>query len=293
MADINFFTDSSSDMSFEFYEKYDIGVVPFYVTFDKKTYLKEKIDITISDFYQRMTKEKVFPSTSMPSVSDYIDAFRPKLAGGGDIVCICLTEKFSTSYNSAVSAAEELAAEFPGQKIRIIDSKQASGGQGYALYQMQKMKEAGYETDQICGRMDGILKNSRVFLTVDTLEYLQRGGRLGLLSALTGSLLQIKPIITMRFGELHPDGKVRGRQRAIERIIQMTDDYLGDKRSQYDIGILHSVCIDEAKKLELTMTSSGYEFAQPIIELGTTIGAHIGPSVIGIVTVPRFDSEIS
>ncbi|MCL2351676.1 MAG: DegV family protein [Firmicutes bacterium] len=289
MAQIKLFTDSSGDMPLEFYAENDIGVVPFYTTFDKVNYLKEIVDLSPADFYVRLKEENAIPSSSMPSVADYADAFRPALEKGMDIFCVCLTAKFSGSFQSAATAAEELKEEFPEREIIAWDSIQASGGQGLALYQALKMKNAGFTAPQIAARMEEIKETARVFLTIDQLKFLQKGGRIGKLSAFGALLLQIKPVITQRQGELNPDGKVRGRQKAVDRIVEMAEEYTKNAREDYDVAVVHSDCAEEGWALQKRLVGLGYDMRFPILLLGVCIGTHTGPSLLGIALIRKYD----
>ena len=289
MAEIKLFTDSSSDMPTEFYAKNGIGVVPFYTTFDKLNYLKEGVDLSAEDFYVRLKTENVIPSSSMPSVADYTEAFRPCLEKGMDIFCLCLTAKFSSSYQSAVTAAEELREEFPEREICAFDSIQASGGQGLMLFQALKMKNAGFTVAQIAAKIEEIKETARVFLTIDQLKFLQKGGRIGKLSAFGALLLQIKPIITMRQGELNPDGKVRGRQKAIEKLIEVTEEHVRDGKENYDVAVVHSDSAEEAEALQQRLKDMGYNMQFPILLLGVCIGTHTGPTLLGTAVIRKYD----
>jgi DegV family protein with EDD domain len=291
MATVKIITDSAADLSQELYKKYDIGVVPFYITFDKVKYYKENIDMTVPEFFRRLRTEKTFPSTSLPTAEDYSQALRPFLSAGQDVVCLCITSKFSGSHSSAALAANELKEEFPERVIRVIDSIQASIGQGVLLMELVKMRDAGRDANEIADRAEVIKHSARVFLTLDSLEYLQKGGRIGKASALAGTILNIKPIITMVNEELHPTAKVRGRQNAIDRVIKMNDEYCGQRRADYSVMLLNSDSLDEAILVEKRMISMGYSFEHPIQSLGITIGSHTGPTVVGICPVLRWDAK--
>jgi DegV family protein with EDD domain len=291
VADVKIFTDSASDLSDELYETHGIGVVPFYVTFDKKTYYKERIDITIAEFFRRLKTDKNFPSTSLPSAVDYEDAFRPWLKEGKDVVCLCISSKFSGSYQSAETAVAALKEEFPDRGIYAIDSLQASGGQGVTLMQLIKMRDAGYSAGQIKSEIERIKETSRVILTVDSLEYLQKGGRIGLVSAFAGALLQIKPIIIQQEGELHPVAKIRGRQKAIDKVIDMTVEAVGAQKDDYDYIALNADCYDEVAPMEKKMKDMGFSFCTPIQDLGITIGSHTGPSIAAVCFIKKWDAK--
>ena len=282
------FTDSSSDLTDDLYQHYDISVVPFYASFDKQSYFKERIDISIADFYRKLRTENVFPSTSLPSVSDYYDVFRPYLQQGMDIVSLCLTSKFSGSYQNAINAANELKPEFPDSVIRIIDSIQAACGQGVMLIQAARMIADGLSANETADRIETLKPTGRVFFTLDSLEYLQKGGRVGKVSAIAGSLLNIKPIIVMKDGELHPVNKIRGRQKALEKIISLTEEYVGDEKDEYDYILINGDCIEETVPVLEKMKEKGFKIDWPIMDVGITIGCHTGPTLIGICLVKKY-----
>ncbi len=284
---IKLFTDSASDLPISYYERNDIGIIPFYVTFDKQTYIKEHKEISVADFYKRLKEKKVFPSTSLPSAADYEDAFTPSLEAGYDIVCLCISSKFSGSYSSAQAAVESLNDKFPDRRICVIDSIQASGGQGLILHQLVSLINQGKDVPDIQRIVEQIKIGARVFLTVDTLEYLQKGGRIGKVSALAGTLLQIKPIIVMRDAELNPVAKIRGRKNAIDKTIAMTLEYVGDDAKAYDFIVLQADCMDEAQGIYDTLKSKGLNVDLGISSIGVTIGAHTGPGLLAIGLVKR------
>jgi len=142
MNDYQIFSDSSCDVPVELLEKHNISLIPFYITFDQEKFYKENIEISNSEFYEVLSKEKVFPKTSLPSVADYMSAFKQALKEGKNVLCLCLTAKFSGSYQSAINAKNILEEKYPDSKIHIVDSIQATAGQGITLIQLALMKEA-------------------------------------------------------------------------------------------------------------------------------------------------------
>jgi DegV family protein with EDD domain len=289
MSEVKLFTDSAADLSQALYKQYDISVVPFYCTFDKQNYYKELVDISVEEFFRRLRSDKRFPSTSLPSVSDYEEAFRPYLEKGMDIVCLCISSKFSGSYQSGVTAVAELKNEFPDRGIYVIDSIQASSGEGVMLLQMAKMKNAGWDAAHIAETVENLKSTGRVFFTIDSLEYLQKGGRIGKVSAFLGSLLNIKPIIVMKDAELNPVAKIRGRQKAIDKVISLTKEYVGTEIDKFDYLMLNAECYEEAAAMRDRLKLDGFKFEWDIQDLGVTIGCHTGPSVVGVCLIRRYD----
>ena len=288
LAKVKLITDSSADLTDELYQRYDISVVPFYATFDKRTYYKEGVDISIAEFYNKLRAEKVFPSTSLPTANDYEETFRVYLDKGMDIVCLCLSSKFSGSYQNAVYASNDLKCEYPERAIRVIDTIQAASGEGLLVLQAARMIRGGLSADETAERIETLKESARVFFTLDSLAYLQKGGRIGKASALAGTLLNIKPIIVMKNSELNPLSKVRGRQKAIEKVISLTEEYVGNEKDLYDYIVINSDCRDEAETTVDSLMKKGIKIDLPVMDLGVTIGCHTGPTVIGVCLVKRY-----
>lgn len=295
MKEYQIFCDSSCDTPSELLERYHIKRIPFYVSFDQEHYQKEIVELSIDDFYKRLTSEKIFPKTSLPSVQDYISHFKPVLKEGKDILCLCLTSKFSGSYQSAVNAKLILEEDFPDADIRIVDSIQATAGQGITLLQTAYMQQAGYTLEEAVNRLEEIKPTSRIMFTVGTLEYLQKGGRIGKVSSIAGTMLNLKPLIQLKEGELIPFGTIRGRNKSLDKVLGMVKDHfeeLGESYENYDFCVAVGTTYDEAeefkKKLEELI---GRPIDYPLFQIGVTIGTNTGPDAIGACFIKRFDAS--
>lgn len=277
-------SDSSCDLSEEIKKQYNLKTIPFYISFDKVNYLKENVDITLKEFYDRLKIEKDIPKTSLPSVEDYITHFKPILEEGNDIICFTISSNFSGSYQSAVNASQIISEDFPERKIKIIDSKRATISQGLLVLQALKLQENGYSLNEVCEKIDEIIDDSLIIFSIDTLEYLQKGGRIGKASALAGTLLNIKPIILLKNGILEPGAKVRGRKKVIPEILNIfKNNFNFSEMDKYDIAIAHTNCVEEADELKKSLEENlGLYTNLPILNIGSTIGSHIGDSTIGI-----------
>lgn len=294
MNSLKLFSDSSCDTPKTLLEQYDITCIPFYVSFDQEHYFKEIEEISIDDFYEKLTSEPIFPKTSLPSVQDYIDHFNVALKNGQDVICICLTSVFSGSYQSACTAKDILIENYPNANIAIVNSMQATGCQGLILLQAAYMKEAGYSFNQIITRLNEIIPTSRVMFTIGTLEYLQKGGRIGKVASLAGSILNLKPMIQLKDGELFPVGTVRGRNKSIERVITMIKEHF-DKNNEsydsYDFCLLHGTYLDDAEKLKIALENLIDRFiSYPIFKVGVTIGTNTGPDPVGVCFIRKYDT---
>lgn len=295
MCHYQIFSDSSCDTPAELLQLHNITLVPFYITFDQENYFKENIEITNQKFYEVLLNEKVYPKTSLPSVVDYINKFEPAIVKGEDILCLCLTQKFSGSFQSAVNAKNILLEKYPDAKIHIVDSIQATGGQGILLLQAAYMKEAGYTLEENVNRLNEIKSTARIMFTVDTLEYLQKGGRIGKVTSLAGTMLNLKPLIQLKDAELIPYSNVRGRNKSLQKIIAMTEEYFtetGEKYEDYDFCLANATTPDDTTYVKAELEKlTGKEITYPYFPVGVTIGTYTGPGAVGVCFVKKYNAE--
>lgn len=285
-------TDSSCDIPDSLLEKYAIDCIPFYISFDKSTYLKERVEITLEDFYDKLANAEVLPKTSLPSMQDYINKLRPSVEKGEDVLVICLTSDFSGSYGSAVNARELLCEEFPDANITVIDSRQSTIGQGLLVLEAARMRSDGLTMNETKDKLCVLRDMVRIQITVDTLENLQKGGRIGKVGALAGSILNVKPLMVMKEGELHPCGVVRGRKKALNKIIDLLQSDIGESDyANYRYGIARVGSDVEADKLAQKLEDTcQIKLTYPHFTVGATIGTNIGPTAIGVAYMPTYDS---
>jgi DegV family protein with EDD domain len=293
MKTYQIFSDSACDLPDSLLKEHDIKLIPFYVSFDQDTYYKENVEISNEAFYAKLSEDNVFSSTSLPTVQDYINEFRAVLKQGHDIICLCLTHKFSGSYQSAVNAKQILEEQYPESEIQIVDSIQATAGQGILLLQIAYMKEKGYSLAQIMEKLNFIKPSARIMFTVDTLEYLTKGRRIGKAEALSGNMLDLKPLIQLKEAELIPYSNVRGRKKSLEKIYSMVEEYFketGEKPEDYDFCIANATTMEDAKYLQKRVEEFiGRIITYPVFQIGVTIGSYTGPGGIGICFVKKFD----
>ena len=289
-------SDGSCDLPVELAEKKNITVVPFYVSFDDEHYLKENAEIGIREFYQQMVDKKgVYPKSSMPSVQDYEEVFRPYAKAGVPVVCICITTKFSGSMQSAVNAREAVLEDCPNAEITVIDATVNTVLQGLYVLEAARLRDAGVCYRDAVARLEKIKSTGRIFFTVGNMEYLKHGGRIGKVGALAGSVLDIRPVITLKKGEIFPSGIGRGRKRSTAKAIDLLLDYL--KKSEigidcYSITVGYGYDIEEGvayrDSVVEALRSHGYEVKEvPTYQIGATIGVHTGPYPLGIGIIEK------
>ncbi|MCI8696606.1 DegV family protein [uncultured Acetatifactor sp.] len=291
-------SDGSCDLPGELAAEKGITVVPFYVSFDDGHYLKEGVEIGIRDFYRQMVDRKgVYPKSSMPSTQDYVDAFTPYAEQGTPVICICITTKFSGSMQSALSAKEILRETWPEAEITVIDATINTVLQGLYVLEAAKLRDSGMGYRECVARLEEIKSTGRIFFTVGDMEYLKHGGRIGKVSALAGSVLGIRPVITLKEGEIFPSGIGRGRKRTTEKAISLLLDYLeenGRAMGRYSIAIGFGYDYEEAvafreHTLEV-LRGQGYDVGRediPIYQIGATISVHTGPYPLGFGIIEK------
>ena len=291
MASFQIISDSSCDFDPTLAKDKNVELIPFYITFDNSTYLKENVDISKDEFYHRLVNDELFPKTSLPSVQDYINVYKPYLEKGEDILSLCISSLLSGSYQSARNAANILLEEFPDRKISIIDSKQATFGQGIILFELIKMRDDGLTLEESTKIINNIKDSATVIFTVDSLDHLQKGGRIGKATAIAGSLLNIKPILLLKDGEISSLSKARGSKKALSFVINTCIDRIGENRDNYDYIVGHTSVPEEASYLKKTFIEDyGFKVDYPLINAGVTVGTHVGPGGIGIGFIKKYNT---
>ena len=290
-------SDSSCDLEADLKEKYNIEVVPFFVSFEEEKYYKEIEEIAIRDVYDKMvSNHKKYPKTSLPSVQNYVDAFMPHIRAGRGVICVCITTSLSGSYNSAVNARDIICEDYPDAKIAVINSYGATVYQRLYVIEAAKMQQQGYSYEENVKILQGQMRDTaRIFFTVGDLDYLQHGGRIGKLAGLAGSVLNLKPLITLEGGSIDSSGIARSRKKSMAKTIELLKSYFKENKENpvdyeyavgygYDMqeGIQYKKQVDEAWK------EMGVEKGADLVQIGATICVHTGPYAIGVGLVKRF-----
>ena len=271
-------TDSTSDLPNDLADSLGITIVPTNVIFGQEQF-QDRVDLSPAQFYERLVDSPVHPTTSAPSVGQFVEAYESVGSDADGIVSIHVSAKLSATYNAAVQASEQVNLDCP---IEAIDSEQASSGLGLAVVSAAKSAAGGADFETVVEIARSANDRSRCIALIDTLEFLQRGGRIGKAQALVGSILRIKPMIVVRDGEVQPLGKARTYAKGMAQIEQNIRDF----------GPAEELCVtytsdeDLARRLGESMSDLLPEGAEPIIApMGPSVGAHLGPGAIGIASL--------
>lgn len=291
-------SDGSCDLPEQTLRDKDIRVVHFLVSFDGREYQREGIDIQLKDFYQKMVDHPdIIPKTAAPSPQDFYEAFEAPAKEGQDIICVCISTKLSSSVQSAEIAAQMLKDNYPDSQVVVLDSLCATLMQAVYVLEICRMRDAGYSLEQTVTTIKELGKTARILFTVGDLNYLQKGGRIGKVTSIAGTLLNVKPLITLQDGEIHSSGIKRGRRKSLNGIIDLLIRYCRDYHcTPADCNIIIGYCYDHEEAVRLQkMTEDrlhetfGREISVPICSIGATIGVHAGPYSIGYGVIRRSD----
>ena len=271
---IRIVTDSCADLPPEVARDNDITVVPLYVNIGGDTY-RDGVDIGADRFYSLLEQLPGLPTTIQPSAGDFVRVYQQLLDEGHQVVSIHVSGKLSGTLNSATQASSSLGD--PPQ-IEIVDSRLAGGAQALLVLSAAEWAPEMTDVGEVAKRVDDSIERNHIFVVVDTLKYLQRGGRIGRVQALLGGALQFKPIISIRDGEAHPVERPRTRRRAVTRIISLARDLAPFSR-------IH-VSYTTGRDMAQTVIESLADLVEPddIIEsrFGPVLGTHLGPNTIGV-----------
>lgn len=268
-------TDSTTDLAPEIAAKHDVSIVPLSVIFGDDVYREGK-EITPDLFYDKLGRAKDLPTTSAPSVGDFLDVYREKLKTTDEIVSIHLSSKLSATYSNACQAAAQLADE--GAKIDVFDSQTVSYGAQFLVTAAARAAASGSTVEEIRKALDGMVERIHVYIVLDTLEYVRRGGRIGRARAFLGTVLRVKPILSIHHGEVHPEERVRTRAHALERVFQLATSYPNIE----EIGVAYSTNAQEAEEMKRRLEQAFEGVPIGMARLGPVVGVHGGPGTLGI-----------
>jgi DegV family protein with EDD domain len=275
MTAVHLVCDSTADLDPQFRAAHTVRVVPLKVIFGEETFA-DGIDLTAEAFYARLGAPGPFPRTSQPTPAEFEAVFQELGADGGPIVCTTISSDLSGTYASATQAR----AALPELDIRVIDTRSVAPGHYAAVREAVRVVEGGGDADRVVAAIEAVQNTLRVLFTVETLEYLRRGGRIGGARAMLGSMLDIKPVLEIRGGVIEPVARVRTYPRAIDRVV---DEFLGAAEAWggAELIVAHADRPKIAAALVERMRSQA-SGPPALTMVGPVIGCHSGPGAIGV-----------
>lgn len=283
MSDYVITTDSNSDVLPEFIKENDLTIIPQYYSFGDTVY-GDELNMPPHEFYETMRKGEL-PKSQANNPAVIRDKFEKILKEGKNILHIAFSSALSGSCNNVVMTANELLEDYPDRKIMVFDSLNASLGEGVSVYRAVELWKEGKSMEEVYDVLMEERDHVNVSFTVNDLYHLQRGGRVSKTTAVVGSLVNIKPILTVTAaGELKSDGTVRGRKKSLKTLVSRLEESLDLDSYGKDrmVAVLHGDCIDDAKAVADMVKDLG--FTNVVInDVSPSIGTHAGPGVVGLI----------
>jgi DegV family protein with EDD domain len=274
-------TDGAVDFPSDWGKEFDIKVVPINVHFGEKTYI-QNVDLDLDQFYKMVDdKSNPFPKTSQPSPHQLAEFYKNNFKPGDTILSIHITSKLSGTYASAVAAAEELKGMY---NVVTFDSLGGSIGTGFMCRAARQMERDGKSVEEIVRYLESIRSQVFIILTLDTLEYARRSGRVGAFSAAMASMLNVKPIALLQDGLVNMVEKVRTRKAALERVISLGQELVGDK--PIHLGVVHARDLESCKSMLEEAKKHFNVKSVEMTDLSISLAINFGPGTVGLVLYP-------
>ncbi|WP_059104659.1 DegV family protein [Shouchella shacheensis] len=283
MANIKIVTDSTADLPKEVVDRLGITVIPLNVHFSNNEQYEDGVTLSPEEFYTKLKTAKEMPRTSQPSPLQFENLYKKlKQEGAEQILSIHLSSALSGTLQAATIAKEAVAEQID---VHVCDSKRASYAIGVIVAEIAEVAANGASYAACVERLEQMLEETQVYFLVDTLEYLQKNGRIGKASALFGSLLKVKPILSLnKEGEVYPHERVRGQKKAIERLISLLEEEYG--QAAVHVGAFHAENESLAKELMAQVEERFNVSSRIITTIGAVIGAHVGPGTVALTMSP-------
>jgi DegV family protein with EDD domain len=272
---IKIVVDSTADLPEELLREYDITVVPVLAQFGRET-LRDGVDFSKDEFYARLVESDEPPKTAAPSVGMFEEAFRGLAEDGSDILSISLVGKLSSTYNAAHQAAQFVESA----RVVCVDSQTTTMPMGFMAIRAAQAARAGKSLDEVVALIEPLRPRAVLYVALQTLRYLEKGGRIGRMRALLGTMLSVKPILEVRDSEVQPVEQVRTWKRIPPRLVE-----LAQSRGAYDdLAVLYTTTRDTAEQLADLCAAAGLLSRKRIsvVQAGGVLGTHVGPGAIGI-----------
>jgi DegV family protein with EDD domain len=276
-------TDSTAYIPRDWIDKYGIKVAPSVVIWDGEE-LRDWYDITAEEFFNRLEKSSTLPTTSQPTPAYFKSIYDDLVAEGKDILGVHISHKLSGTFSSA----EQAKAMLPEANIENVDTLSASMGEGWPLLMAVRATQDGKTLAECKKIVEDASKHTGILLTVNTLEFLHRGGRIGGAKRLLGSALNLKPLLQVVDGQIEPAENVRTRKKSLNRLADLAVERIGDQRPIY-MAAIHANALEDAEMV-LEQVSKQLPLKEQIVtNVAPTVGTHTGPGTVGIAYMAGYD----
>jgi len=284
MTKVAVITDTCASLPDDFYEQYDIARVPYYVHIGTKAF-RDLIDITRDELLDYMRKATELPKSANPGPADYIEKIKAAAQRAKEIVIVCMTSIGSGAYQAALVAKEMALKELSHVRIEVVDTRNVSMAHGWMALEAARAALAGATLDDILALIQRMIPVTRMLQTADTLRYLYMGGRIGKAKHLVGTLLNIKPLISMEDGEIVALGQERSRPAAYRRMVELIAEKVG-KGGRIKAAVVHAAD-EEAARVLREMVEKSFECVEMLTtNLSSALAVHTGPGTVGVCYFP-------
>ncbi len=275
MARVKVVTDSTSDLPPALIKEWDITVVPLLIHFGSETYV-DRVNLSEEQFLAKLTTSPVLPTTSPPATQTFQEVYSKLSQTTDAILSVHISSKLSATYAAAVAAREALTNRC---RVVIVDSTLTSMALGFMALNAAKSAAAGESLDDIAEQVRGMIPQTHILFFVDTLDYLQKGGRIGKAQALMSNMLNVKPLLRLEDGEIYPVERLRTRAKALERLYEFVADFPKIE----ELAILYSTTPNEANTLAKRIDPVFPRQRIQLLPYGPVLGVHVGPGAMAVV----------
>jgi DegV family protein with EDD domain len=268
-------TDSTCDIPANLVEQHNIIVVPLYVVWGEEEF-RDGVDIDNTAFYTRLLGDPIHPKTSQPTPADFVHVIEE--SGAQEVVIVTIADNLSGTYASAIAAREMV-----GIPVHVVDSLSLSMGLGWQALAAARARDRGADADAIVAETHRVRDSLHILLTVDTLEFLHKGGRIGGAARLVGSAIRLKPLLTIdhSVGRLEPVESIRTRPKALHRLLEVTFERVDPERPMH-VAVIHAAALDDTNYLLEEIKTRHNPLEITISEITPVLGVHGGPGLVGI-----------
>jgi len=277
-------TDSLACLTRELVEEYEVGVVPLNIHFDGKVY-KDWVDITPSQSYELFLKNPDSWGSSAPSPEDFLKAYREASQQAKNVLCVTISAKLSATYDIAQVAKERAEAELPGTAIEVLDSQTTTAAEGFVALAAARAAADGKNLAEVAKTAEEMRDKVRFFAFLDTVRHVYRSGRIPKIASQAGSILHIKPILTISSGLVHFTGVARSKKSGVERLLKIMRNKVGLK--PVHVAVMHAYALDEGERLKERISSEFHCAELWLTEFSPVMGYACGTGTLGIAFYPE------
>ncbi|MBN1219295.1 MAG: DegV family protein [Anaerolineae bacterium] len=277
---IKIVTDTTCDMPVDWFDRYQITTIPMNIQFGLETF-REGVTINRDTFYRRIDTEGALPTTSQPSVGEFMELYETLAADGSEILSIHLTSKLSGTWQSAYMAAKQLQGQV---KVSVVDSLTGSPGLGFMVREAAQLAKMGWPVEKIVSHLEARRSQLKIYILLKDLRYARMSGRVGRLRETVASLLDIKPIVGVEEGNLIPIDRVRTQRSGFKRMVMMAQADIGE--APVHVGMVHALAQTEAEDLLAEVEDHLNCRDTFVTDLALSLAVHFGPGTVGFATYP-------